>query len=190
VVKGAYYTKVTNAYELHEQTIAEGFGAIEAHARLTDPDATVHVGDKKTEDRAVEKAKLAHDGDMSLTLDYKRAACVCNGAEVAFGVVDYMLSDASPFPVVRIKNRLGFKYPAMQKSGAYRDVQLICEIPRSGGLLLELQVHVRGFYNIMRLEGGHGKYRDYRVLKEKSERKLLELAAKYAGKGALPASHA
>ena len=144
--------------------------------------ATVRLGPPKSRERAEQKAELCYDGDLALVGDYERAEVVCDDVKTAHSVVDLLLSEESPFPIVRLKNRFAVGYPAAKQAGGYRDVQLIGRIPGTG-LLFEIQVHIKAFHVIKTELGtlkrggktGHGRYRKYRDSKEKANQSLHEL---------------
>ena len=143
--------------------------------------------------RAAEKARMAYGGDFSMIKDCFRVSIVGDAPRQALAAAAALLAPASKVKVLRIKNRLSRKYDAELLSAGYRDVQLVATIPGGSGLLVEVQVHLRPFYEHKSRAGkaadasgqtGHQRYIAWRERREREKYKFTEqLRASGAGAG-------
>lgn len=153
-------------------------------------DAKLHVGDSKTTTRLLEKARLAYAENLKLVTDYERRALEF----AAFhGMTEALKMIFRDFIVIRIKNRFDKENTAAKRTGAYRDIQVVCYV-KGTKLLFELQLHLTCIYEVKSSvaatrdannKTGHDRYIEFRELKEEADheyadiKKLIE-----SGKGA------
>ena len=113
----SYWSWILKKFATEKPALQAGLAEIRA---VCGSRGTVRRGPVKSRERAEQKAKLCYDGDMALISDYGRAECVCADIQTAHSVVDFLLSERSPFPTVRVKNRFAVEHPAARESGGSR----------------------------------------------------------------------
>ena len=135
----------------------------------------LHVGPPKKEGRVFEKIK-DRGNRLDTVRDMRRVTIVCDTLKQIREMSRWIVEE-SGYDVRRYK--LGFdpEYEADEISGGYRDYQICVsrrgtELP--GGLILEIQLHLRAIYDIKSEGGisGHKLYKQYRNLAEPRRREL------------------
>eukprot|EP00035_Acanthoeca_spectabilis_P016082 m.326038 g.326038 ORF g.326038 m.326038 type:complete len:116 (+) comp16476_c1_seq1:67-414(+) len=80
--------------------------------------------------------------------------------------------------VLRIKNRFSRTNRTAKESGGYRDLQMVIQFPGSVDLLMEVQLHLKVFYELKASvaasedahgQTGHERYIEFRGMKELAE---------------------
>lgn len=100
----------------------------------------------KSEERALEKARISYEGDYSQLKDLIRGSIVASDIQVLLalvGVIGHMIHEGDPrLVVLRLKNRFSRSYKAKgNKIVGYRDVQLIIQVP-GHHVYAEVQLHL------------------------------------------------
>ena len=138
-----YWTLLKVAFEAAGRTDR----AREALERIAaDAGCKLIVGPFKKEKRAVEKVRLAYDGDFSLVKDCFRVSIIGDTVAGLLAAAEALVAPGCALRVVRVKNRLSQKYDADTLSAGYRDLQFVATIPGDSNLLVEVQLHLRPFF--------------------------------------------
>ena len=143
-------------------------------------DAKLHVGDSKTTTRLLEKARLSYNENLKLVTDYERRALEF----AAFhGMTEALKMIFRDFIVIRIKNRFDKENTAAKRTGAYRDIQVVCYV-KGTKLLFELQLHLTCIYEVKSSvaatrdannKTGHDRYIEFRELKEEADHHYADI---------------
>jgi hypothetical protein len=124
-------------------------------------------GPPKKDQRSVEKADLAYDGDFAQLKDLQRASILCPTLSAVTQLLS-ALADTEGLEIVRLKNRFAPRYNAKEASAGYRDLQLNIVVPGSG-LIWELQLHLEAMEKVKSSGGrsGHARYVAFRDVIER-----------------------
>lgn len=143
-------------------------------------DAKLHVGDSKSITRLLEKARLSYAENLKLVTDYERRALEF----AAFhGMTEALKMIFRDFIVIRIKNRFDKENTAAKRTGAYRDIQVVCYV-KGTKLLFELQLHLTCIYEVKSSvaatkdannKTGHDRYIEFRELKEEADHHYADI---------------
>lgn len=143
-------------------------------------DAKLHVGDSKTTTRLLEKARLSYNENLKLVTDFERRALEF----AAFhGMTEALKMIFRDFIVLRIKNRFDKENTAAKRTGAYRDIQVVCYV-KGTKLLFELQLHLTCIYEVKSSvaatkdannKTGHDRYIEFRELKEEADHEYADI---------------
>jgi len=122
-------------------------------------------------ERVMSKARTAYDNDVSRLTDMERLALIFgdfNDMQTALQKI------MSAYRLIRIKNRFAKANANAKETAAYRDCQLLLEVPGTK-LQFEAQLHINVIYTLkdevalkVGLDGrtGHDRYIEFRNLKE------------------------
>ena len=177
---GKYWTMLKLAYDANGRTdrTVRALRAVAASSGCK-----LVTGPMKKDGRALEKARLAYERDYSQIKDYFRVSLVADTVEALAAAAAALAAPGSELRVLRVKNRLSRKYDADMLSAGYRDVQMVCTIPGASKLLVEVQLHLRSFFEHNSKAGretdaagltGHQRYIKWRERKERERWKFQE----------------
>lgn len=143
-------------------------------------DAKLHIGDSKSTTRLVQKARLSYNENLKLVTDFERRALEF----AAFhGMTEALKMIFRDFIVIRIKNRFDKENTAAKRTGAYRDIQVVCYV-KGTKLLFELQLHLTCIYEVKSSvaatkdannKTGHERYIEFRELKEEADHEYADI---------------
>ena len=136
--------------------------------------ADYETGPVKSDERWIEKARIAYGNELRRVTDVERRSIVCVNFDdllVALKLID------EEFIIIRIKNRFELGNAAAKDTAAYRDCQLLC-YAKGTKMMFEVQLHLDCIYElkseIALKKGpdgrtGHQRYTEFRLLKETAD---------------------
>lgn len=133
--------------------------------------AASKANSQEGKERVMSKARTAYDNDVSRLTDMERLALIFgdfNDMQTALQKI------MSAYRLIRIKNRFAKANANAKDTAAYRDCQLLLQVPGSE-LQIEVQLHINVIHTLkdevatkLGLDGrtGHDRYIEFRNLKE------------------------